>query len=450
MTATLRHTLLSVRDLALTAGPFVILTLVLLLLAYWVLDPTPPRHVVLATGAPQGAYAQFGKRYADLLKGYGIKVELRATDGAAENLKLLRDPNSGVDIAFVQGGADEREDARRDDEEDDGLRSLGSMFFEPVWLFYREDAAQKLTGQPTLNALSQLPGWRLNIGPPGSGVPNLMTRILQANRIDAGSVTLLREAQTPAVVALLEGRSDALVFASAPESLMVQMLLQTPGIRLFDFAQSEAYARRFAFMSPVSLPRGVVDLARDVPPQDVHLIAPTATLVAKQRLHPALEQLFVQAAQTVHGEAGWFQHKGEFPNSRDGERPLAAEAQRFYRAGQPLLQHYLPFWVANLVDRMWVVLASIVVVLIPLSRVVPPLYQFRVRSRVFRWYGQLRRVEEAQGHRPPEELLKELDAIESHVEQVSVPLSYADELYALRSHIALVRQRLNAAMAAGS
>ena len=267
MTATLRHTLLSVRDLALTAGPFVILTLVLLLLAYWVLDPTPPSRVVLATGASQGAYAQFGKRYADLLKGYGIKVELRATDGAAENLRLLRDPHSGVDIAFVQGGADDREDARRDeDTPDDGLRSLGSMFFEPVWLFYREDSAQKLTGGPVLNALSQLPGWRLNIGPPGSGVPNLMMRILQANRIDASSVTLLREAQTPAVVALLEGRSDALVFASAPESLMVQMLLQTPGIRLFNFAQAEAYARRFAFMSPVTLPRGVVDLASDVPP----------------------------------------------------------------------------------------------------------------------------------------------------------------------------------------
>ncbi|HEV8315366.1 MAG TPA: TAXI family TRAP transporter solute-binding subunit [Burkholderiaceae bacterium] len=451
MTATLRHTLLSVRDLALTAGPFVILTLVLLLLAYWVLDPTPPSRVVLATGASQGAYAQFGKRYADLLKGYGIKVELRATDGAAENLKLLRDPHSGVDIAFVQGGADDREDARRDeDTPDDGLRSLGSMFFEPVWLFYREDSAQKLTGGPVLNALSQLPGWRLNIGPPGSGVPNLMMRILQANRIDAGSVTLLREAQTPAVVALLEGRSDALVFASAPDSLMVQMLLQTPGIRLFDFAQSEAYARRFAFMSPVSLPRGVVDLARDVPPQDVHLVAPTATLVAKRHLHPALVQLFVQAAQTVHGEAGWFQHKGEFPNAQDGERPLSREAQRFYRGGQPFLQHYLPFWVANLVDRMWVALASIIVVLIPLSRVVPPLYQFRIRSRVFRWYGQLRRVEEAQGRRPPEELLKELDAIEAHVEQVSVPLSYADELYALRSHIALVRQRLHAAMPAAS
>src|SRR3989442_2952632 len=203
MTATLRHTLLSVRDLALTAGPFVILTLVLLLLAYWVLDPTPPRHVVLATGAPQGAYAQFGKRYADLLKGYGIKVELRATDGAAENLKLLRDPNSGVDIAFVQGGADEREDARRDDEEDDGLRSLGSMFFEPVWLFYREDAAQKLTGQPTLNALSQLPGWRLNIEQPGSGLPNHMTRIPQAHRLAPGHQKPPRHGETPADGALL-------------------------------------------------------------------------------------------------------------------------------------------------------------------------------------------------------------------------------------------------------
>ena len=230
--------------------------------------------------------------------------------------------------------------------------------------------------------------------------------------------------------------------ASAPESLMVQMLLQTPGIKLFDFAQAEAYSRRFAFMSPVTLPRGVVDLARDVPPADVHLVAPTATLVAKAGTHPALIQLFVQAAQSIHGEAGWFQHKGEFPKAANTERPLAKEAERFYRNGPPFLQHYLPFWLANLFDRMWPVLVTIVAILLPLSRTLPPLYAFRIRSRIFRWYAQLRGVEEAIGTRPNDELVDELNAIESRVEHVAVPLSYTDELYSLRSHINLVRRRL--------
>jgi hypothetical protein len=238
-----------------------------------------------------------------------------------------------------------------------------------------------------------------------------------------------------------------MVLVSAPESLMVQMLLQTPGIQLFSFAQADAYARRFPFLSPVVLPRGVVDLARDVPPQDVRLVAPTATLVARDSTHPALIQLFVQAADKVHGGAGWFQRKGEFPSAANTERPLAKEADRYYKNGPPLLQRYLPFWLANLIDRMWPVLVTVIAVLIPLSRMLPPLYEFRVRSRIFRWYGQLRDVEDGIGTRAPDELLRELAGIEQRVERVTVPLSYADELYALRTHIQMVGNRLRASTA---
>jgi hypothetical protein len=246
------------------------------------------------------------------------------------------------------------------------------------------------------------------------------------------------------VVDLLAGKIDALVLASAPESLMVQMLLQTPGIRLLDVAQAEAYSRRFPFLTPVVLPRGVVDLSRDLPPTDVRLLAPTASLVAREGLHPALVQLFMQAAQQAHGGAGWFQRKGDFPNAGDSEWPIAAEAQRFYGGGTPFLQRYLPFWLANLADRMWLALLAIVAVLIPLARVLPPVYEFRIRRRVFRWYAQLRNVDEAVGRRPATELLAELAQIEAHVGRVTVPLSYADELYSLRSHIDMVRQRVQA------
>ncbi|MBI5256456.1 MAG: C4-dicarboxylate ABC transporter substrate-binding protein [Burkholderiales bacterium] len=438
----LRHTLLSARDLTATVGPFVLLALGLLVLAYLVLDPTPPKRVVLATGTERSAYTAFGQRYAELLKRQGITVVLRTTEGAAENLALLRDRTSGVDVAFVQGGSDTGNPARPAGAEAPPLESLGSLFYEPVWLFYREQAAQRLLKADRLERLAQLPGWRLNIGAPGSGVPTLMLQMLQANALAPEALTLTREPETPAVVALLEGSIDALVFASAPESLMVQMLLRTPGIRLFDLPQAEAYARRFPFMSAVVLPRGIVDLAQDQPPQDLHLVAPTAMLLSRRDTHPALQQLLVQAAQQVHGGAGWFQHKGEFPNTRNTDHPLADEAERFYRNGPPWLQRYLPFWFANLFDRMWVVLVSIIAVLIPLSRVVPPLYQFRIRSRVFRWYGQLRSIEAAIGQRPADDLAQELDAVEARVGEVTVPLSYADELYALREHIALVRRRL--------
>ncbi len=458
MSITLRHTLLSFRDLLATFGPFVVLAIVLLALAYWVLDPTPPKKVVLATGTDQGAYAEFGKRYAEILKGYGITVELRATEGAAENLRLLHDRSSGVDIAFVQGGAGDRLSkeadsvSAADDDGEAGLVSLGSLFVEPVWLFYRTDSAERLlkAPAPVLTSLSQLAGWRVNIGARGSGAPNLMFKLFDANRIDSKALAIGRKSQTPATVDLIAGDIDALVFASAPEALMVQMLLQTPGIALYDFAQADAYSRRFPFLSPVTLPRGVVDLAGDVPPRDVRLIAPTASLVARGETHPALLQLFIQAAQQVHGGAGWFQRKGDFPRAGGTEQPLAKEAQRFYASGTPVLQRYLPFWFANLIERMWPVLVTIIAILIPLSRMLPPLYQFRIRSRIFRWYAQLRDLEHAIGKRPASELLAELEGIESRVEEVSVPLSYADELYSLRGHIQMVGNRLRAAPTAAA
>nr|MCU0952466.1 ABC transporter substrate-binding protein [Burkholderiaceae bacterium] len=447
-----QNSLLSVRDLALTAAPFVLLTLLLLWAAYEVLQPAPPPRVVLATGPEQGAYAEFGKRYADELRRFGIAVELRGTAGAAENLRLLRDETSGVDIAFMQGGAGDA--MYRVDEETTGpaLTSLGSLFYEPVWIFYRDEAARRVLKRPAprsgsatarndppaqLDALTQLRGLKLNIGAEGSGAANLLTKLLHANRVEPDELTLTRLAPTPAVVALLAGEIDALAFVSAPESPLVRMLLATPGIQLLPFPQAQAYARRFPFLSAVDLPRGVVDLAADRPPQPIDLVAATSTLVARESLHPALAQLFVQAARRVHGEMSWFGPAGQFPNAAATEYPLAKEADRFYRSGPPLLQRYLPFWLANLIDRMWVVLLSIIAVLIPLSRIVPPLYEFRIRSRVFRWYRQLREIEEAVGARgsQPGELLRELDALDARVERISVPLSHADELYSLRSHI---------------
>jgi TRAP-type uncharacterized transport system substrate-binding protein len=437
---TAHHVFTGIRTALSTSAPFLLLACALVAFAYWMLDPNPPRRVVLATGVAQGAYAEFGQRYAERLKQHGITVELRNTQGAAENLALLRDASSGVQIGFVQGGASEATDAEA--QLRSPLQSLGSMFYEPVWLFYRADSAQRLLKKPTLDSLSQLEGWRVNIGAAGSGVPHLATHLLEANRIDPKAIALSQQPVTPAVVELLESRLDALVLASAPESAMVQMLLQTPGIALFDFAQAEAYTRRFGFLSAVTLPRGVVDLARDMPATDVRMVAPTATLVVRDDLHPALAQLFVQAAREVHGNSGWFQRKGDFPNARDGERALAPEAERFYRSGVPWLQRYLPFWLANLVDRMWLAMLSIVAVLLPLSRIVPPLIELRIRSRVFRWYGQLREIEAAVNGKPSQELLEGLDAIENRVNAIQVPLSYTDELYALKSHIQMVRRRL--------
>jgi TRAP transporter TAXI family solute receptor len=437
MPKTLRYTLLSLREMLTSAGPLVVLAALLLGLAYWWLDPEPPRYVTLATGPAQSAYSEFGKRYAKAMMAYGIEVQLLPSEGSSQNLEWLT--AGKADLGFVQGGS-----GATDATDDAGLASLGSLFVEPVWLFYRVDSAQKIAPDATLNSLTQLKGLRVNVGTPGSGVPRLMGKLFDINRIDASALTLSQLEQTPATMAFLNAELDALVFASAPESSMVQMLLQTPGVKLMDFAQSEAYSRRLAFLTPVTLPRGVVDLASDIPAQDVRLVAPTTTLMARQGVHPAVLQLFSQASLAFHRPAGWFNRAHEFPNAAHTEFPLSDEAQRTIRNGIPLLQRYLPFSYANLMERMWLALGIIIAVLLPLSRIVPPLYEFRIRSRVFRWYAQLREIEDraTDGESSPQSLVAELHQLETRVGKISVPLSYADELYALRNHIELVRKKL--------
>lgn len=424
----------SVRDFLATAGPTLLLVGAFCALAYWLVDPAPPRQVSLSTGQDNSAYEEFGKKYVATLAKHGIKVTLQPSLGSQDNLQRL---NGGkTDIAFVQSGSTEHEDAERH-----GLISLGSLFTEPVWLFMREDKA--------VTELAQLKGMKINLGPEGTGVPGLFRQLLSVNGVEANELTVSDLQNTPATVELLEGRIDGLVFSSAPEAPLIQMLLQTPGIKLFDFSQAEAYTRRLPFLTHVVLPRGIVDLGQNIPAQDYHLIAPTATLVAREDLHPALVDLFVQAAARIHGGTGWFQQQGQFPSARYTEIPVAPEALKFYKDGAPVLQRYMSFWLANFFDRMWVLVVALGALILPLSRVVPPLYVWRIRSRVYRWYGQLRTVEQALEDVPPEQRahvyaaqLKRLDQIEEMVNQISIPLSFADGLYGLRSHINFVRKRI--------
>lgn len=440
----LKFTRFDLRDFLVTAGPPIILVVLLCYIAYRLVDPTPPSHVTISTGQENSAYESLAKRYATALAKHGINVTLMPSLGSQENLQRLSNPvtrdKARIDVAFVQSGSVEQSDATHE-----GLLSLGSLFTEPVWLFLREP----VRGTRKVTQLIHLKGLKINVGPEGTGVPGLFRKLLSVNGMEPTDLQLGDLENTPGTVELLEGRIDGLVFSSAPDAPLIQMLLQTPGIQLFDFVQSEAYTRRFPFLSHVVLPRGIVDLGRDLPSKDYHLIAPTATLVAREDLHPALVDLFVQAAADIHGSAGWFHKHGDFPTANYTEIPVAADAEKFYKNGPPLLQRYLPFWLANFFDRMWVVIVALGALILPLSRIVPPLYVWKVRSRVYRWYGQLRAVEQSIEDVPPAERtgvyqaqLERLNDIEERVNRISIPLSFAEELYRLRSHINMVRKRL--------
>jgi TRAP transporter TAXI family solute receptor len=447
---TLKLILLSIRDLIASAGPIIFIVIGLLIAAYWWLQPQPPKHVTLATGPTGSAYAQFGKRYAEALKHSGIEVELKPTSGSTENLQLLR--TGGADVAFVRGGS-----ADPVADEEAGLTSLGSLFYEPIWLFYRADSAQKIDRKTgTLTTLAQLRGLRVNIDLQGSGLPDIMERLLKANKLGPEDLLLSNLEQASAAEALQAGLLDAIVLSSAPQSPQVQRLLRSDDIKLMDFGQADAYSRRFPFLSAVTLPRGVVDLSKDLPPHDVALLAATTSLLSRDETHPALRQLFAQAAQSVHSGAGWFNRARDFPNTRTSELPVSPEGDRAINGTPPIWQRYLPFWASNLVERMWLVLGGLLVLMLPLSRVVPPLYQFRVRRRVFRWYARLRDIEAKVDARTQvkedeqKSLLEDLDQLDRTVNKVAVPLSYADELYALRNNIYAVRKRVLARAPQGS
>jgi TRAP-type uncharacterized transport system substrate-binding protein len=454
----LRLALLTLRDLLASAGPVLLLALCLLAATYWWLDPQPPRTVTLATGPAGSAYAAFGQRYVRALAREGIQVKLLTTDGPAGNLLALRQHKA--DVAFVRGGS-----ARElSDDAEHGVMSLGALFYEPLWLFYRPAAletpessqpegkqprrseAARLAPAARLTSLTQLRGLRVNMEQPGSGVPKLMQRLLKANGMAPDNIVASELAPDAAAQALRAGKLDALIMVTAPESPVVQGLLQEPGIALAELPQADALARRFSFLQTVTLPRGMVDLARDLPPEDIGLLAATTALLTHEDTHPALRQLFAQAAQRIHGRAGWFNGARDFPNTRTSEMPVSPEGDRAINGTPPFYQRYLPFWASNLLERMWLVLGGLIVLLLPLSRVVPPLYTYRVRQRVFRWYARLRDVEARMEEGGPDadatELLNELDELDRVASQIAVPLAHADEVYALRSNIEKTRRRL--------
>lgn len=412
-------------------------------LAFWItfrfVEPAPPRVVVMSTGGEGGAYHAFGQRYQAILAKDGITLELRPSSGAVENVARLRDAASDVSIAFVQGGVAKAADPPV-------LQTLGSVYYEPLWVFYR--------GPSPLDRINELKGKRIAVGPEGSGTRRLALATLDVSGLSGANATLLDLGGPAAADALIGGAADAAFVVAGPEAAVVRRLIEADGVRLMSFSRASAYVVRLPYLHKLVLPRGSMDLVRDLPGEDVALVAPTANLVAKESLHPAIAFLVLQAAREVHAGPGPFHHAGEFPSPGDVDFPLSSEAQRFYKSGPPFLQRYLPFWAATLVDRLIVLLFPLFAVAVPLFRIVPKLYAWRVRRKVYRWYGELKFLEEKLRDGSPDEgysaELARLTEIEAEVSEIRVPLGFAHEVYTLRMHVKLVRELLENGPAAGA
>lgn len=405
-----------------------------LVLAFWVLfnvvRPAPPRAVVMTTGEPGGAYALFAERYRAAFAQEGIELILRPSSGSIENLRVLKtDPT--VDLGFIQSGIAHEPEAR-------DLVHLGSMYFEPVWIFHR-------LGQP-LNRLAELAGRRIAIGGVGSGTQLLALQMLADGGVALDDPGLRPLGGEEAAQALIDGRIDAVFTISGVASPTLQRLLKAPGVRLAELTHTAAYARRMPHLATVDLPAGTIDLVELSPPRDIILLGATANLIARADLHPAIVALLLQSARDIHGRAGLLQHAGEYPAFRNHDLPPSSVAQRFYESGPSFLQRYLPFWLAVLADRLLVALIPLLAILIPLMKLAPALYTWRMRARIYRWYGELKFLEEKldqpRTRGSSSDLLAQLDRIEERANHRHVPLSYNNELYTLREHIQLVRRKL--------
>jgi TRAP-type uncharacterized transport system substrate-binding protein len=399
--------------------------------AFYFVDPFPPRHITIACGPPESANYNYAQTYREILSREGIMLELVNTAGSAENLKLLGAASGGVDVAFVQG-------SMKSLVQNTDLMSLGSLFFEPLWIFHRGDL--------TLRRLPDLKGLRLAVGEEGSGTKILTMRLLAHNNVLSQNTTILSYGYQKAADMLLAGEVDVAFFVSTHLAAHVINLIDSKSVKLMGLERAEAYALLYHYLYVLKLPEGVIDFEANIPARDLTLVAPTTQLVARPDLHPALINLLLGAAKIIHETGGDFEREGEFPTPKYLDFKLSPDAERFYKFGAPFLQRYLPFWIAILVSRITILLLPLVAVFLPLFKLMPLLYRWRMRSRIYRWYSKLRAFDperhKEEGPERLQEYLAGLDGIEEKVSNISVPLSFSEELYHLRMHIDLLRSGL--------
>ncbi len=421
-----------IRDVMIAIGPLVLVAAAAVGAAYWLVRPAPPSTLAIASGPDGSIFQATAERYRDILARNGVTLRILPSAGSLDNLHQLLSPASPAEIGFVQGGLAKGDATQK-------LVSLGAMFQEPLAVFYR--------GKLLRQGIAGLKGKRIAIGPEGSGTRALALTLLQANGITPGDRTEMEAAEGEvAAQALLAKKIDAaFLMGDSANPPTMRRLLRTPGIRLLSITEADAYVLRFPYLRKFDFPEGVFDLGRHLPRRTVHLIGPTVQLVARPGLHPALSDLLLEAAKEIHGRATLIQHAGEFPSPQVHAFSLSSDARRYYNSGKRFFYRWLPFWLATLADRLLVVVVPVIILLIPAFKLVPTLYQWRIRSRIYRWYGILIGLERRLMAQPDpsarEAMLQRLDEVERAVNQMKVPLSFADQLYVLRDHILFVRDR---------
>ena len=418
----------SYKELLLTLGPAILLTIAGFWIAYQFVAPPPPKKISITTGSKTGTYYKLALQYQIELAKEGIELKILTSSGSKQNIDRLL--NNQADIAFIQGGTGNQEKS---------LQSLGSLYFEPLWIFIKKEIdAEKIT---------DLKGLRIAYGKEGSGTRVLVNELLTLNNLNEQTVQLLAMSSTEAAQAITQDQCDVALMVASGDSDTVQQLLRNEHIKLLQLNRNNAYTRLLPYLSKITLSEGIVDLEHNVPPQAIDLLSPSANLVIGDNFNSALSVLLLRAADVVHQKASLFSAAGTFPSKESIAYPINEVAERFYKVGPPFLMRYLPFWPAVFIDRMIVMIIPLLALIIPLGKIMPPLYRWRIRSKIYRWYKELQDVDDTihqseLSMQTIDNLYKDLSQIESEVNKVKTPLSYADQVYNLLLHIDLVKKNL--------
>jgi len=418
--------------------PLVLLLILAFSLLVWLAKPAPPTKVLMATGTG-GSYKALGEEYQAYFAKKGIKIELIQTQGSIENLEHLIDRKDPIQAALVQGGMIASDHLS-------GVESLGSIDYEPVWIFYRKklfDEKQKILDRDIVKL-------KIAIGPIGSGTHIHALKMMEVNNLPANSPNLLALSNDEGVNALEKGEIDAVILVDGFNSKNVQRLIHNPDLHLASFRRADAYTRLFPYFEEVTVPMGGFDLGKNIPDHDIQLISTTTNLLIDNRLHPAIQLLFLEAAKEINGVKSYFAKAGEFPAYINSEAPLSAEARYFYQNGTPPLMKYLPFWAAEFLERMFFLILPFVALAFPIIRSIPNYRLNLARKQINSVYKQLDAFEQTTiatfDPRRRDEYIEVLNEMERKVLNSKAAKIATADCYSLRNNIEFIRNALQRQM----
>jgi len=419
--------------------PLLILLLMILMGVWWYADPPPPRHVLMATGSAGGSYEDLGKKYVEFFKEKGITLELVPTSGAQENIDRLSDRNDPVQAAFVQAGVDHAKEVA-------GIQSLGAIAYDPIWFFYRGPELKSTESDSIGVVLQHFANKKISIGIEGSGTYAQSSSILKTAGYEKG-LQILNLPGHDAVKALQAGEIDGAFIVDSYEAPNVQVLLNDPSLHLVTFKRAAAYAKLMPYLNILNVPQGAFNLPRNFPSADMKLLATTTNILIDDRMHPAIQFLFLEAAREINGKESFFSERGEFPSFKDSMLPESPVAIHYEKNNYPLLVNYFPFWIAELISRLIFVLLPFCILGYPILQALPGYRARRMQNKINRLYGSLKYLEQELlngfNDQQRDEYLKRLNLLEYQALNINISQRMSGDYYALRTSIDYVRNCLN-------